>query len=172
MGTVFNRVPGILEPILEALRGEPVNVIVTVGPNADPERLGPLPGHVHVERYIPHSAILPRVDVVVSHAGYNTIIATLVHGKPMLALPVGDQNSFYNAFRLAACGAGLQLDARQMEPERVRSAINALLSDPLYCHNAERLRREICALPPVEVALPLLERLAGGTAPAATATRG
>jgi UDP:flavonoid glycosyltransferase YjiC (YdhE family) len=159
MGTVFNRIEGAFSATLAAIRDEPVNVIVTVGPGRDPRTLGPQPAHVRVERYVPQSAILPSVDLVVSHAGYNTTVAALVNGLPMLALPLGaDQH--YNAFRVAACGAGIQLDPRTATPERVGEAIRELLGNVLYRRNAERLRREIAAMPPIEVAVGLLERLA------------
>jgi UDP:flavonoid glycosyltransferase YjiC (YdhE family) len=156
LGTVFNRLDAVFSPILAALEGEELNVIVTVGPNRDPAELGPQPEHVRIERYLRNSAVIPHVDLVVCHAGYNTTIASLAAGVPMLGIPLG-ADQFYNAFRLAASGAGLRLDPRHATAPRIRAATVELLDEPLFRQNAERLGREIATLPPPAAAVPLLE---------------
>jgi UDP:flavonoid glycosyltransferase YjiC (YdhE family) len=163
MGTVFNRLDDVFAPILAALDREEVNVILTVGPNRDPAELGPQPEHVRLERYVRNSAVVPRVDAVVSHGGYNTMIAALTAGIPMLCLPLG-ADQFYNAFRLAAAGAGIRLDRSDATPARIQAAVRELLDEPLFRQNAERLGREIGALPPPREAVPLLERVAAAGA--------
>jgi UDP:flavonoid glycosyltransferase YjiC (YdhE family) len=50
LGTVFNKTPGVLESIVQALAEEPVNVIVAIGRGQDPGRFGPQPDHVRLER--------------------------------------------------------------------------------------------------------------------------
>jgi hypothetical protein len=59
LGTVVNHTAGLLEAVLEGLRDEPLNLVVTVGPDRDPDELGPLPKHVVAARYIPHALVLP-----------------------------------------------------------------------------------------------------------------
>jgi UDP:flavonoid glycosyltransferase YjiC (YdhE family) len=158
MGTVFNRVHGIFASICEALSGESVQAIVTVGANADPAVLGPGSDLRRIEHYVPQAAVLPRVDVVISHAGHGTTLGALRHGVPMLALPMtSDQRA--NAERLVAAGAGLMLEPRAT-PSRIRHAVRALLDDPLYRMNARRLGREIAAMPSPSTAVTLLRDLA------------
>ena len=125
MGTVFNRVDGAIARVLDALAGEELNVIATIGHNGDSSSLRP-GARVRIERYVPLAAILDRVDVVISHGGYNTVVAALLAGKPMLCLPLGaDQH--YNAFRVAASGAGLSLDVQEASPLAIRRAVDRLL---------------------------------------------
>jgi UDP:flavonoid glycosyltransferase YjiC (YdhE family) len=71
LGTVpaFNRAPEIFALVIEALRDERLDLIVTVGPNNDPRMLGSQPSNVRVERYVPQSSLLPQCDVVVCHGG-------------------------------------------------------------------------------------------------------
>src|SRR5688572_9104887 len=69
LGTVFNYRTDILSAILEGLREQPVNLILTVGRNRHPMEFGEQPAHVHVERYIPQDLLLPLCDLVVTHGG-------------------------------------------------------------------------------------------------------
>jgi UDP:flavonoid glycosyltransferase YjiC (YdhE family) len=166
LGTVFNMESGdLFARVLAGLRDLPVNVIVTVGGEIDPGTFGPQPANVHIERYIPQSAVLPHCDVVVSHGGSGSVVAALAAGLPSVVIPMGaDQPA--NAARCEAIGAGLTLDALRATPHDVREAVGAVLDDPAYRVAAERVRDEIAALPGPEEAVRLLERLAGDRPPA------
>jgi UDP:flavonoid glycosyltransferase YjiC (YdhE family)/quercetin dioxygenase-like cupin family protein len=90
LGTVFHqRRPGVLEAAIAGLRELPANLVVTVGPGVDPDRFGPQPPHVLVERYLPHALLLPRCDLVVSQGGAGILFGALAHGLPQLVLPQG-----------------------------------------------------------------------------------
>ena len=103
MGTVFNRMPGVLEAILAGLRDEPLTLIVTTGRDRDPAEFGPQPAHVHIERYVPQSLLFPRCDLIVTHGGTGTVLTALDHGLPMVLIPIAaDQPD--NARRCEALG--------------------------------------------------------------------
>jgi UDP:flavonoid glycosyltransferase YjiC (YdhE family) len=159
MGTVFNRIPGPFETILEALSRLPVNAVVTVGPNVDLARFGQQPDHIHLEQYVSARSMLQHADVAINHAGSSSMLHALVEAVPILALPLGaDQH--YHAFRLAGNGAGLQLDPYQMTGDELSHAVELLLEDDLYRRNAQRLSAEIASMPAPAEAVPLLEELA------------
>jgi UDP:flavonoid glycosyltransferase YjiC (YdhE family) len=67
LGTVFHRTPGLYEHILEALRDEPIDLILAVGRDQDPTRFGPQPPNVRIERYLPLPHLLPRCALFVTH---------------------------------------------------------------------------------------------------------
>jgi MGT family glycosyltransferase len=143
---------------LAGLRDEPVNLVLTVGRDQDPAQFGPLPPHVHVERYIPQSLLFPHCDVVLTHGGSGTVMAALAHGLPLVVVPISaDQPQ--NAARCAALGVGRVVEARDATPEAVRDAVRAVLTYPIYRRSAELLRDEIEALPGPEHAVALLEQL-------------
>jgi UDP:flavonoid glycosyltransferase YjiC (YdhE family) len=169
LGTYVNGRVDVFETILAGLRDEPLNLIVTVGRDGDPARFGPQPPHVRVERYIPQSLLFPRCDLVLTHAGSGTVMGALAHGLPLVVVPVGaDQPE--NAARCVALGLGRALDPNDLTPTRVRDAVRAVLYNPAYRGNVERMQQEIRALPGPEYAVALLERLAVERQPM-TATR-
>lgn len=163
LGTLDNKAPGVIEAVVEGLRDEALNLVVTVGPDRDPADLGPQPPNVHVERYLPQSLLLPRCDAVVAHGGSGTTLAALAHGLPLLVLPQG-ANQFWNADRCAGLGVGIRLLPGEVAPTAVGQAVRALLGEPGYRARAGRLADEIGRMPSPEEVATALERHAGGGA--------
>lgn len=166
MGTVFNRVVDAFAPVLEALAGEAVRVLVTVGQNRDPGSVGAVAPNQRVERYVDDAAVLAQADVVVCHGGFNTTVAALANGVPVIGMPLAADHH-YNAFRVASCGAGLTLGPAPVTAALVRRAVRRVLGDPLYRSNASRLQDEIAAMPCPGSAVELMERVAAARLPAA-----
>jgi UDP:flavonoid glycosyltransferase YjiC (YdhE family) len=156
---LFNTRPSILRAFINGLANEPLNLIVTVGYNNDPAALGPVPSNVRIERYIPQTLLFSRCALVVCHAGSGTVMAALVHGLPLVLVPIGaDQPQ--NARRCAALGLATVLDVDSLDPTVARAAVLTVLGDPSYRQHAETVRMEIEALPGPEQAVIYLERLA------------
>ncbi|MBW3668880.1 MAG: glycosyltransferase [Actinobacteria bacterium] len=167
LGTVFNRRGShVLRTVVDALAREPVRVVVALGGSLSPDALAPLPGNTRAVSWLPLAAAARAADVVVGHGGWGTTMATLTAGRPSLVLPQGG-DQYLNAFRVAACGAGLRLVAGDVTAERLRDAVRDLLDDPVYFANARRLRRELEAMPGPAEAVPLLVAAAGRHAPTA-----
>ena len=147
LGTIFSDTPGVLETAVAGLRELPVNLIVTVGPQGDPARFGPLPPHVVVERYVPHELLLPRCDLLVDHAGAGVLLSGFGHGVPQLLLPQG-LDQFGNAE--AAERAGAALTITELSAEAVADAAQRLLDEPGFTAAARSLQAEIAAMPSAE----------------------
>lgn len=168
LGTEMNHLPGVfpgmLQTFIAGLRDEPVNLIVTVGRAMDPAALGPQPSHVHVERYIPQSLLLPHCDLVVTHGGHNTVLAAISAGLPMVVTPItADQPE--NAARCVALELGRAIALPDLTPDTVREAVRAVVQDAQYRTNVQRLRAEMEALPGAEHGVRLLERLTATKTP-------
>jgi UDP:flavonoid glycosyltransferase YjiC (YdhE family) len=161
LGTVFNMESGdLFARVLAGLRDLPINVVATVGSEIDPDELGPQPRHVHVERYIPQSLVLPRCSAVVLHGGSGSVLGALTHGLPMVLLPMGADQPM-NAARCQELGVGRVLDALRATPETIRASVSSVLTDTGYRAAAERIGDEIAGLPGPDYAVALLERLGG-----------
>lgn len=159
LGTIFNLESGdLFERALAGLCELPMDIVVTVGRELEPEVLGPQPPNVRVPSYIPQSLLLPHCELVVSHAGSGSVIGALAHGLPMVLLPIGADQPF-TAARCEEIGVARVLNAFEATSEDVRQAAIAVLTDPTYRQNARRLQAEIAALPGPEYGVQLLERL-------------
>jgi len=165
LGTVFHQESGdLFTRVLLGVRDLPVNVVVTVGREIDPAELGEQPSHVRVERFLPQAGLLPRCDLVVSHAGSGSVIGSLAFGVPSVLLPMGaDQPR--NADRCTDLGVAEVLDASNSTPRQISQAVTTVLTDPSYRCAATRLRDEIRTLPDSEHIARLLERLGRDRAP-------
>lgn len=164
LGTVFNAMPHVFESVLDALAEEPVNLVLVVGPSQDPASFGSRPEGVHVERFLPQTAMLAHCDVVITHAGYNTVAEALREGLPMLAIPLRVDQPI-NAERCMAEGLALVLLPEEAHPAAIRACLRELLENPRYRANAKRIQAEMEAMPPIEVAVERLEQLGGQGSP-------
>jgi MGT family glycosyltransferase len=161
---LFNTRPAIYRAFIEGLADEPLNLIIAVGRNNDPDAFGRIPPNVRIERYIPQTLLFPRCTVVISHGGSGTVMAALAHGLPLVLVPIGaDQPP--NARRCADLGVARVMDEDTLTPSIARSAVRRVLDDPAYRQNAARMRAEIESLPDTDEAVLLLERLAGSQDP-------
>ena len=165
LGTVYNMESGdLFQRVLAGLRDLPINLIVTVGRDLDPDELGAQPINVHVERFVPQAALLPHCDLVVSHAGSGSLLGALAHGLPMVLIPIGADQPL-NAARCEALGVAQVLDAVGATPEMVHAAASRVLADAGFRGTAMRIRDEIAALPGPEHAVTLLDKVASERAP-------
>ncbi len=154
LGTVFAN-NDVLSTIVAGLAQLAVRVAVTVGPDGDPDGLGPQPENVCVARYIPQDALLSRSALVVSHAGSGTFLAALAHGLPQLCVPqAADQ--FVNAAAGAGVGCALAIQPGQVSIDAVAAAAERLLADQSFRAAAARLQDEIAAMPSPETVVHLL----------------
>jgi UDP:flavonoid glycosyltransferase YjiC (YdhE family) len=90
------------------------------------------------ESFLPQPAILPQVDLVITHGGNNTVTEAFHHGKPMIVLPLfWDQVD--NAQRVEETGFGRRLSTYGFRDEELTDAIDELLAD-------ERLATRVAAM--------------------------
>jgi MGT family glycosyltransferase len=162
LGTEMTKLPGIypdaFQILIAGLRDTAGTLIVSVGRNMDPAALEPQPAHVHIERYIPQSLLLPHCDLVVSHGGHNTVLAALHEGLPLVLIPItADQPN--TAGHCAALGVGQVVALADLAVDVVRNTARELLINSIYRRNAERIRTEMQSLPGAEYGVALLEQL-------------
>jgi UDP:flavonoid glycosyltransferase YjiC (YdhE family) len=166
LGTVplFNQ-PAAFGALLDGLAGEPVDLVVTVGELNDPAALGERPANVHVERWLPLAAILPRCAAVVCHAGSGTTLAALTAGLPLVLVPKGaDQH--INAAACRRAGVARTIAPSDVTAPAVRAAVRAILApDAPERAAARRLAAEIAAMPAAAEVAAALERLVSDAAP-------
>jgi MGT family glycosyltransferase len=146
LGTVAFEAVEVLRRAVTETAAHDVDVLVAVGPKGDVDALGEVPDNVHVERFVPQSEVLSRVDLVVHHGGAGTMLGALSHGLPQLILPQG-ADQFFNAAMITEAHAGRALENDQQVPGAISAAVGALLADGPERPAAKRFADEIAAMP-------------------------
>jgi zeaxanthin glucosyltransferase len=104
-----------------------------------PDLLPDPPGNVLVVPSVPMLALLPSLDVVVSHGGMNTVCEALAHGLPLILAPIRHDQPVV-ASQVAAAGAGIRVPFSRVRPDQLREALVKTLDDPSYRRAAMRIR--------------------------------
>ena len=113
-------------------------------------------GATWVTGFAPQRAALARADVVISHAGLNTVLDALAAGKPVLALPIAfDQPGV--AARLVHAGAGLRLLPALASAERIERSLRRLLGEPAFAQRARVLGADVAVSGGVLKAVEIIE---------------
>lgn len=161
-GTMHTQRPMVLRAAAEGLGAMEADVVMTSGGNRAPEELdlGPLAENIRVERWVPHSRLLPKCDLVITTGGAGTVMAVLAAGVPLIIVPT-EWDKPENAQRVVEAGAGLRLPPRRCTPEKLRAAVERVLSDPSYRAGAEKMAHSIAKHDGPATAATLLEKLSG-----------
>ncbi len=173
VGTVFSDTgegKRLHDLVLEALRDEPVDLVMSIGPHGNPDDYGPREPGVRIVRHIAaHRAFLEHCDVLVTHGGAGTSLLAIAARLPACFLPMhADQPVL--AKRLSDLGAGLiagsepgdprpfpAVDVEKLRPEDVRDSVRRLLTERSFQLVMTRLARQGRAHPPVAEAVRWLE---------------
>jgi UDP:flavonoid glycosyltransferase YjiC (YdhE family) len=106
---------------------------------------------------VPHAAVLPGAELVVTHAGMGTLMAAFSAGVPVVCLPLG-RDQAGNAGRVEELGLGrtVRRDATQTE---IREATAEALASVALHDRARLMASVIRGHGGGAIAVTLLERL-------------
>ena len=126
LGSLGSADVDLMQRLVDVLATTDHRVIVSKGPLADEITLH---DNQSGEGFLPQPAILPMVDLVITHGGNNTVTESFHHGKPMIVLPLfWDQVD--NAQRVDETGFGKRLSTYRFDDAELTGAIDRLLGDP------------------------------------------
>ncbi|HEX2546008.1 MAG TPA: glycosyltransferase [Ramlibacter sp.] len=140
LGTLQGGRLPLLRRIAQACRAEGVAVLVAHCDQLDATQAASLTraGATWVTGFAPQQEAIARADVVITHAGLNTVMDALHAGKPMLMLPIAfDQPGV--AARVVHAGAGLRVMPAFATVATLRAALRQLLADPGFALHARAL---------------------------------
>lgn len=151
--------PGVYRDAIAALAPLPIRLLVTTGEPRDVAELGPLPGNVRVEQWVPQAEI--PAAVIVGHGGHGTTLGALAHGVPLAVLPLFALDQAAHGRAVARAGAGITLDVdlpgrgvfAPPAPDTIAAlgpAVERLLSDDSYRNAAAAIGAAMRELPPVD----------------------
>ena len=159
LGSLGSADVALMNRLVAALAETPHRYVVSKGPQHELIELAP---NMTGAEFLPQPAILPEVDLVVTHGGNNTVTEAVHFGKPMVVLPLfWDQPD--NAQRVEERGFGVRLPSYEFEDRELHEAIERLLAapDPRLRKASARLQRR----PGTERAADQIKRVAGAAPP-------
>jgi MGT family glycosyltransferase len=157
MGTVQNRLLGVFKSIAEACNDLDAQLVISLGGSATPEALGSLAGNPLVVGYAPQLELLQKATLTITHAGMNTTLESLNNGVPMVAIPIANDQPGIAA-RIAWTGAGEAVPLSRVNVPKLRVAIQKVLTEDSYKHNAVRLQEAIQKAGGVSRAIDIVEQ--------------
>jgi SAM-dependent methyltransferase len=159
LGSLGSADVGLMQRLVDILGATAHRVIVSKGPLGEQIRLH---DNMCGEGYLPQPAILPQVDLVITHGGNNTTCEALHHGKPMVVLPLfWDQ--YDNAQRIHETGLGVRLSTYECADEELTGAVDGLLADAALQSRLAAMSKRLRSRSGTVVAADLIEQLASGT---------
>jgi UDP:flavonoid glycosyltransferase YjiC (YdhE family) len=143
---------------LRTLAEFPIRVVLTLSARHPRDELGSVPANARIEQFVPHSAVLTRSGLLVSHAGHGVVAKALYYGVPMVLVPWGrDQPGV--AARAAALGVAEVIARHDLTALRLSAAIQRVLGTPRYRENAARIASHLQAQDAVAIARARIEAL-------------
>jgi len=156
LGTLQGSRFGLFRNIAAACAELGLNLIITHGGLLSPEEVAALPSAPMVHDFVPQEAVLAHADLVVSHAGFNTVMDSLAVGLPMVAVPIAFEQPAIAA-RLTRSGVAEVVTRRGASRKALRSAIEKVLGEPSCRARAQEIQQEIAVAGGVKRAADLVE---------------
>ncbi len=126
--------PTMFKTVFEAIRNQPIQLIAVVNELMHSDELGNIPANVILTHYAPQLQLLPKVSVMITHGGANSVMEAIYFGVPMLISPICN-DQFHQAYFIERNNIGVQLDLNNATAEHCLNALNRLLSDSTIHNN-------------------------------------
>jgi MGT family glycosyltransferase len=158
MGTILNGRADVFRTIVAALaKHKDLQLVFSVGDQVDPEQIGMVPGNAIIVRRAPQLELLKQTSVCITHAGLNTVLESLSHGVPQVAIPVTyDQPGV--AARIVNKQTGVATSLDKLTADHLSALLHEVLSNSTYRNNARTLQKAIAEVNGLSVAAELVEQ--------------
>jgi MGT family glycosyltransferase len=123
------------EKIIAAFKDQPVTVIAATPPEIFEE----WPENFIVNSFVPQSAVMQRMDMVICHGGFNTVNDTFRNGLPMLITPIA-YDHFHIAKLIEQAGCGISIRYKRLRVDALRETVFELLENPKYRAAARKFK--------------------------------
>jgi MGT family glycosyltransferase len=128
LGTVNNDDVAFFKRCIEAFTGSNYYVIISTGNRIEPDAFGTLPENIAIYGWVPQVEVIKRAALFITHAGLNSVHDGLYFGVPLLLIPQQIEQ-FITAMRVVELGAGLMLQADEVNAESIHSNAARLLTN-------------------------------------------
>lgn len=140
-GTLQNRLERAFRIVAEACAGLDVQLVLTLGCKGAPVPKD-LAGTPITVDYAPQLALLRRASLVITHGGLNTTLECLREGRPLVALPIANDQPGVAA-RIARLGVGEFIPIKKLTAPALQQTVRGILATPSYRERAENWAAEL-----------------------------
>jgi MGT family glycosyltransferase len=158
LGTLQNRLFNIFYAIAKACQHLDAQLVISLGGGADPNDLPALPGAPLVVKFAPQLELLKRTQLTITHAGINTVLESLTHGVPMVAIPIANDQPGVAA-RIAHAGVGEVVTLSRLSAMSLKAEVDRVFHGQYYRDNASELASEIQSAGGSRYAVDIIERV-------------
>jgi MGT family glycosyltransferase len=140
------------QKLITAFENQPVTIIAATNPDI----FEVWPDNFIVNGFVPQTELMPHMDAVICHGGFNTVNDTFTNGLPMLITPIA-YDHFHTAKLIENSGAGVSIRYKRLRITDLRDTVFELLQNPKYREAAIKVKETFIAAGGNDKAVQLLE---------------
>ena len=161
MGTILNGQADVFRTVVAGVaKHKDTQLVLSIGDQLDPKQLKPVPSNAIIVNQAPQLEVLERASVCITHSGLNTVLESLAHGVPQVAIPITfDQPGV--AARVAAKRTGVTMPFQKLTADRLSTLLSEVLDNAEYCQNARKFQNIISKRNGLSMAADIVERSFG-----------
>jgi len=140
------------QKLITAFADQPVTIVAATNPDI----FEVWPDNFIVNGFVPQTELMPHMDAVICHGGFNTVNDTFTNGLPMLITPIA-YDHFHTAKLIENSGAGVSIRYKRLRIADLRDTVFELLQNPKYREAAVKVKETFIAAGGNDKAVQLLE---------------
>lgn len=140
------------QKLITAFADQPVTIVAATNPDI----FEVWPDNFIVSGFVPQTELMPHMDAVICHGGFNTVNDTFTNGLPMLITPIA-YDHFHTAKLIENSGAGVSIRYKRLRITDLRDTVFELLQNPKYREAAVKVKETFIAAGGNDKAVQLLE---------------
>jgi MGT family glycosyltransferase len=138
--------------------------VISLGAKLNADEFGSVPSHVTLSHWVPQLQMLARTSAMITHAGMGTVKECILHGVPMLALPIM-HDQFASADRIVHHGLGIRGNFMEIGSEELSSGLGRVIEDQSFKQRAMMMSEEFQRAEALNLGIELVEGAIAGRLP-------
>jgi MGT family glycosyltransferase len=131
LGTMHNDNPLFYKKCISAFAGKEYLIVMSIGLATNPQKFNDAPKNFIIRQSVPQQMLLEKVDLLVTHAGMNSVNEAIYNGVPMLLLPHQFEQKLISQ-RVSEMGMGKVLNIKKITAAKLYEKAEDLVSNPKY----------------------------------------
>lgn len=153
----------LIRPSIEALAGMDATIIATSGRKGKEVILDKAYDNVFTADFLPYDKLLPKIDLVITNAGYGTVQNCLREGIPIIASGKTEEKAETSA-RIGYFGVGINLKSERPSQKAIKTAVQKILTDKRYKSKADEYAEKMKEYDSISIIMEEIDKLLSAAA--------